>query len=237
MRSMMKSFCLAAALAAAPIAALAQPAAPAREPILSVRGEGTAEAKPDNARVTLRVVSSAPTLAAAMAAHQGRAADARRLLDAAAADGASIESSTFSAGEASQGPQPRGGEAPRVPRYDAVTIFTVTLGHLDRVDAVVARLAASGLFEVQGLAFGVADERAPMNEARRKAVADARAQAETYAEAAGLRLGDIVELTDGGGRPTPFRMAAAAPSAQIQPPETLSFTASVGISWSIAPRR
>jgi uncharacterized protein YggE len=187
--------------------------------------------------VTLKVVSTAPTLAAAMAAHQDRAANARRLLDEAAADGARVESSTFSASEVSQGPQPRDGQAPRAKRYDAVTIFTVKLSRLDRVDAVVARLAASGLFEVQGLAFGVADESAPMNEARRKAVADARAQAEIYAEAAGVRLGDIVELTDGGGRPMPFRMAAAAPSAQIQPPETLSFNASVGITWSIAPRR
>ena len=104
------------------------------------------------------------------------------------------------------------------------------------VDAVITAIASSGLFEVRGIRFGI-DERNPgMNEARRNAVEDARGRAAAYAQAAVVQLGDIIRITDADAR-TPRDFMAAAPmarSVQVIPPETLTLSATVTITWRIA---
>jgi uncharacterized protein YggE len=78
-----------------------------------------------------------------------------------------------------------------------------------------------------------------LDEAREKAVADARRKAEIYAKAAGVTLGEPLNLSEEGSALQPvFRskvsagMAASAPVAQGE--ETLSV--SVHVSWAIKPK-
>ena len=76
------------------------------------------------------------------------------------------------------------------------------------------------------------------NEARRHAVADARAKAEFYAAEAGVSLGRVVEIVEAGvALPRPFRAEAAmlkASTAVPVAPGTLEIRANVTMRFAIA---
>jgi uncharacterized protein YggE len=214
--------------------ALAQ-SAPERIPTLTVRGDGEAQVPPDHARLTVEVTSTARSLEQATAQHRERADRALTALRGMAANGIEIERSNF---RLDQVRQPRVPETPPRPgdiEYRAVTTFELKSKKLDTIDAAVTAIAATGLFEVRGVHFGLDEKNAGMNDARRKAVEEARERAKVYATAAGVQLGDILEITDTDQRM--LRAVAAAPMAArnmpVIAPETLTLNAGVTITWRI----
>lgn len=85
------------------------------------------------------------------------------------------------------------------------------------------------------LEYTVRDRSGPMAEARADAVADARCKAEQLADAAGVRLGEIVTIEYGSGcdagRPV-LRSVACMNMDAV--PDDMRFTDSVTIVWSIS---
>ena len=77
-----------------------------------------------------------------------------------------------------------------------------------------------------------------LNQARRAAMVDAREQAGAYADAGELKLVEIIEITDGEATPMENGVADLPMPrfVQIIPPATVAFTASVNVTWRIAPR-
>jgi uncharacterized protein YggE len=228
---------VALAVMATCAAAAAQPRAPS-ESILTVQGQGRAQVAPDHANMTADVVTKGKSLDAATAAHRERALRAAHALRELGSEGVEIERALFRLTEL-RPPEPPRPPARNEGEYQAVTSFELKLSQLDKVDGAVARIAASGLFELRNLRFGIGDRNPGLNAARRAAVADARERATIYAEAAGVELGDIIRIEDVDAR-SPRDVAAAAPmlrSMQVTPPEQLTLTASVTITWRIEPRR
>ena len=228
---MQKVIAVLAALAAANIA-VAQPAGPA-EPSITVQGHGRVEAKPDYAALTADVSARAATLEAATAAHRERASRASEALRRLQANGIQVDRSTFRLDEDRRPP------APPAPRRDetefrAVTSFELKAMQLDKLDAVIAEMAATGLFEVRGLRFAIDDRNPGIDSARRAAVDDARRRAETYAQAVNVRLGSIVRIEDTEPRmPREVMAAPAMRSAAVVPPEALTVTSNVTITWRL----
>ena len=71
----------------------------------------------------------------------------------------------------------------------------------------------AGANEIGGINFTVTQASKALDEAREKAVADARRKAEIYAKAAGVTLGAPLSISEEGA-PTPmFRGKMAAPMA------------------------
>lgn len=98
------------------------------------------------------------------------------------------------------------------------------------------KLAGSGLFEIYNLRFALGDNTKMLDAARRNAVLDARRRAEIYAEAAGVRIGDVIEISDSErGSPIPMKQAPFARGMAVTPPETLDVNASVTMTWRIRP--
>src|SRR5262249_45835902 len=116
--------------------------------------------------------------------------------------------------------------------------FYLKIEVLDSLNGLVTKLAASGLFEVISIHFGVEHERAALNEARRRAMADARDQAAVYADAADVQLLAIAAITDGEAvRALGAGAVSQAPRfVQVLPPATVAFTSSVQVTWRIGPR-
>jgi uncharacterized protein YggE len=227
----------AAALVLAGSLAAAQPSF-SSEPTLTVRGQGRVEAPPDHANITVEVVTKGRTLEAATAAHRDRASRAITLLRDMRPDGIEIKGSVFRLDQ--DRPPPPPGTPPRnEPEYRAITSFDVKLTQVKGVDRAVTALASTGLFEVRHLRFGLEERNPAIAAARRNAVEDARERATTYAEAAGVRLGEIVRIDDTEARqPREFAAdVALARNVQIVPPETLTVSASVTIAWRIDPTR
>lgn len=215
--------------------AAAQPAE--RSPAtLTVSGQGRVEAPPDHARLTVEVVTKGSSPEAATSAHRERASRAATALQKLQSDGLRIEQSLFALNEVHPPVSPNG-QQPRSAEYRAVTTFELKLTPVANADKAITALAGTGLFEVRNLRFGIEDRNPGLDTARRNAVDDARRRATTYAEAAGVKLGDIWKIEDADAR-SPREFALSAPmvrSVQVMPPETLTLSASVSITWRIAP--
>jgi len=229
-------FSALAVLILAATAAAAQPA-PRGEPTITVQGEGQVQVPPDHAKLTVAVVTKADTLEAATAAHRDRAERGVNALNGLKGDGLAIKQSTFALNETRVPVRPNAPQGPDKAEYQASTTFELQLDKLDAVDRAITAVAATGLFEVRNLRFGIGDRNPGLNEARRKAVEDARARATIYGKAAGVELGDVLRIDEGGsGGPREFAMAAPmARSVKVMPPEKLTLSASVTMSWRIKP--
>ena len=70
---------------------------------------------------------------------------------------------------------------------------------IDRLGATLDALVGAGANSIDGLSFDLADPKQVLGEARDAAVADALAKAKRYAAAAGVQLGAIISIEEGGG--------------------------------------
>ena len=215
-------------LLAAPPVLAEDGAAPAT---LTVRGSAAVDQAPDLATLGVVVVTREPTLAGVVRDHAGRVAAAKALLARLAAAGVTVEEGSFGLGPENDA---------LVSTFRAATRFDLTLHALEKLDATVSEIAGSGLFEVESAQFGTADSAGATDRARRAAMADARHQAEVYAEAGGLRLDGIqhVDAAQGGLGSAGFHVQSAVRSSSVgvQPPKALTVTADVTVTWRVAPR-
>jgi uncharacterized protein YggE len=230
-------FIAAAFLMALCCFAQAQSVAPS-EATLTVRGQGRAQVAPDHANLTVDVVTKGRSTEAATAAHRERASRAAGALRDMKPDGLAIEQSTFRLDEVRPPPAPASTQTRAEREYQAVTTFELKMTRLDAVDRTVTALASTGLFELRNMRFGIDERNAGLAAARKNAVDDARDRATTYAEAANVRLGEIIRIDDTEPRsPRDFAVPASmARNVQVIPPETLTLTASVAITWRITTR-
>lgn len=230
-RSMVAGLVCAAAFAVAIVLpAVAQERRGGTEPTVTVQGHGQHTAKPDIAVLTVEVATPGDTLDKATAAHEARAARAAETLQKLSADGVTVKRSDFRL--ARDVVRPKQDQ----PGVRAVTAFELEIKPVDRVNTLVGRIASSGLFEVGPIGYRAQDTNAGLDEARRKAIADAQAKAEVFAAAAGMRLVGVLAIVE-GGEPGALRgEMASARSMQITPPATLTFDVSATMTWRIGPR-
>lgn len=210
-------------------------------PTLTVRGTGSVTAAPDVAWMSVSVLTRGPSLEAAVRDHTGRVATAKAVLARLAAAGVGVDEGSFSLGEEPAPPGPDGRRAAQPPTFRAETRFDLVLRRLDTIDAVAGDIVGAGVFEFGSTRFGVMDRTSATDRARRAAMADARHQADIYAEAGELRLDGIQRIADADATGSdalydmPVRAARAA-KVGITPPKTLDFQASVTVTWRVAPR-
>jgi len=222
---------------AAAIAAGALLAAPAQAEVIppaaiSVTGEATVSVPPDLAQIDAGVTTEAKT--AREASDANNAAMGKVLL---ALKGAGIEEKDFQTSRLSLQPQsaPNRTGPSAIVGYRASNRVTIRLRDVTKVANVIDTLVGAGANEIGGINFMVSQASKLLDEARERAVADARRKAEIYAKAAGVTLGAPLSISEeGNAAPIPYRrmavgMAATAPVAQGE--ETLQVN--VSVSWAI----
>jgi hypothetical protein len=211
--------------------ASAEPAPPA---VISVTGEATVSVAPDLAQIDAGVMSDAKT--AREASEANNAAMGKVLL---ALKGANIAEKDFQTWRLQLQPQtaPKSSGPSPIVGYRASNRVTIRLHDVSKLAAVIDTLVGAGANDIGGISFMVSNASKLLDEARERAVADARRKAEIYAKAAGVTLGVPLSISEEGAPgPSPlFRakmvggMAASAPVAQGE--ETLAV--SVSVSWAI----
>ena len=229
------TFAVGALLTAPALAetALAETAPPA---VISVTGEATVSAAPDQAQIDGGVTSEAKT--AREASDANNAAMGKVLL---ALKGAGIDEKDFQTSRLSLQPQSapnrNGSGPPIIVSYRASNRVTVRLREVGKLAGLIDTMVAAGANDIGGINFMVSNASKLLDEAREQAVADARRKAGIYAKAAGVTLGAPLSISEEGAPGPIFRakmvggMAAAAPVAPGE--ETLSVT--VSVSWAIKP--
>lgn len=209
-----------------------------------IRTEGEIRVKPDIATIQAGVVSEGKTAAEALSKNTPALA---KLVEAVKAAG--IASSDLMTSQVSLIPrmtQPPVTPGPRPPRaatidgYEARTGLTITVRDLAKAGPLIDALVAAGSNEMSGIGFGLADESKAKDEARKKAADAARARAALYAQALGVKVGDLVSIVEAEaesiGRPQgdvrAFRMAASAAPISVEPGE-ITVTSSLRTVWRI----
>jgi len=209
------------------------PAFAADHRTITMTGHGEIRAVPDTATVNAGVTTNAPTAAAALSANSGRMNQVFDALKRLGIPGRNIQTMNFSVS-----PQYANGDnnSPRrLTGYQVNNEVTVRLDEIARVGGTLDTLVSAGANQMNGIGFDISNPAPMMEKARIQAVADARARAETYAQAAGVTLGPIISISEGGGegqpRPMYRAMALAAPTP-VAPGEQ-SVTADVTVVWEI----
>jgi uncharacterized protein len=103
--------------------------------------------------------------------------------------------------------------------YTVSRSFTVKVREIGKAGGVSDACTAAGATAINGVSFGLADPKAARSQATIRAVADARANAQALAAAAGLRILSIKSIELNGGPsngPVPMMRMAAAPSPSTE---------------------
>ena len=201
---------------------------------LSVSGAGEAVAAPDVARITTGVQMRAESAGEAMRLASEAMVMVFAALEAEGVAAADVQTSGLSLDPVWDDDVPPGSGPPDVVGYVAGNMVTIRLRDVDAMGPVVDALVVAGANRFQDIGFGIDDPEPLLAEARRAAVADARAKAELLAEAADVTLGAVLSLDESGGyRPQPmFAQADMARSAPVAE-GTMSLGAQVQIVYAI----
>lgn len=211
-------------------------------PVLTVSAQGDARVTPDEATVRLGVFTQAPT---AREAQDQVSRTAAAILEAVRRLG--IPAERIQTSDLSLGPvygQGRPGNEPEEPRivgYQASNVVSIQVEQLDKVGPVIDAGLGAGANRLDGVMFGLRNDRQARAEALTQAVEAARAKAEALARALRVRLVRILEVAEGGAAvsPPPFlkgRMAAMESMADTPvSPGQVGVNATVTIRWEIAP--
>lgn len=183
-------------------AAIAQETKPPRN--ISLTGHGEVHVAPDMALVTIGTVDQAATAAEALAASNASMAAVVAVLKQAGIAEKDMQTSNFLV-------QPRydygnSTQPPRLVGYEVSNTLTVTVRHLDTLGALLDKSVASGSNRIDGIAFQLAEPDAALDEARKRAAADAARKARLYAAALAVSLGPILSVTESGGLPPPVAL-------------------------------
>ena len=129
------------------------------------------------------------------------------------------------------------GEAPRIAGYSVFNNLTVRVRNLAQIGAILDRAVSLGVNSGGDIRFTNSDTAKILAEARKAAVKDAMARAATLAEAAGVRLGPILEITENYSPPgpIPLQRSVAYKAEAAVPVESgeNTYTATVQVTWEI----
>ncbi|WP_174802230.1 SIMPL domain-containing protein [Martelella limonii] len=175
--------------------------------VISVTADGDATLVPDMATVSLSVVSQADDTATALS---DNSTAMQKVIDALKADGIEdkdIQTSNFSVSPRyEQVTASDGSMTTEIVGYEVQNGLDVRVRDLSKLSGVLDEAVKLGVNSGGGIAFSNSDPTAAEDEARREAVANALAKAETLAEAAGVTLGKVVSISEQGSMPRPMMM-------------------------------
>lgn len=199
----MKILYALALLAATP--ALAAPDLGITGTRLDISASGSVNRAPDMATIGAGVVTQSSSAGGALADNAKRMTATIAALKRAGVADRDIQTASLSLE-----PQYRYGDnvPPVLTGYQASNRVSVRLRDLARAGSVIDALVASGANQIDGPTFGLDKPEAALDEARTQALATAKARADLYARAAGLRVKRIVQIAESETSPPVIRPMA-----------------------------
>jgi uncharacterized protein YggE len=215
-------YATAAGLTLTTVSASAQETRPMMVPIdgtvLEISADGTSTRIPDLAVIQAGVVTQAATAGDAMRQNSTRMATVLAALRRAGIAERDIQTSSVSLSPQYRYAQ---NEPPVITGYQASNQVTVRFRDIAKSGAILDALVSQGANNISGPNLTIDKPEAALDEARTAAVATARARAELYAKAAGLRVDRILSISESSAMPVPprpmmmARMEAASDATQV----------------------
>jgi uncharacterized protein YggE len=223
--------------------ALASPAFAAGT--MQMSGHGEIMAKPDTAYVTSGVTSQAATAKDALAANTADMTALIGVLKDAGVAEEDIQTSGFAVNPNYIYSDQRDANGyqlpPKISGYTVTNSVTVHVRDLSILGTMLDKEVSVGANTINGINFAVEDPSALYDQARKAAFADAKGKADLYADAAGVGLGAIENISENQGYtqpPQPYLYKATAAAADRSAPVPveagqLTFSIDVAITWDL----
>jgi len=214
----------------------------AEPPTLSVSGEAVVTAAPDEAEIRLAVVTEGEDATETARQNARSTEEVIRSLVNAGAEREKIETVSFSVEPQYDYNARREGKPPRIIGYRVSNDIRLTTLNLDRTGAYIGAGIEAGANRVSGLTFNLRDNAPQRAEAIRIATRSARHDADTLADAAGIRLDGVhrIEIVSDGVRPMQrqFDGRAAAMESAAPPvnPGDIEVRVRVNMIYRVADR-
>lgn len=204
-------------------------------PSITVVGAGEVQVQPDMATVTVGVTTEAATAAEAVAENNQRMAQLLKTLRSHDIADKHVQTSNFNVSPkySTDRRQPR-----KIVGYTVTNQVRVKVLEVSQLGTILDAVVEAGSNQIQGVAFSLAEPKPHLDQARRKAMADARHRAELYADAAGVKVGEPLLISEQSAPVSPpfalgARMAAAADVVPIAPGEQ-TISAHINVTYAIA---
>jgi uncharacterized protein len=230
-------------LAALTLAGCGHPGPPAPnglehgETLLQVSASGQTETKPDEANISVGVSSIGATSEAATAGNNAKINAVVGALKALGVAEADMQTQQISASRVDYGPNRN--------KFEASNTITIRVRDVSKAGAAIQAATRAGANLLSGPDLRVSDPEAASKGAYAAAYKAARSRADTYAEAAGLKVVRVLVIRDGGAASPQSVMAfEAADTAmarnQAAPPPVMAGTdrsqVSVSVDFALAPK-
>jgi len=185
-------------LSVVPAAVAAAEPAPAQPsgPTIRVFGQATVAAKPDQAEIEVGVTTGKKTATAAVSETEHKMEQVLAALKKEVGTNGEIKTSEISV--QTRFAETRGGdETSRIIGYTATNMVQVRISDTHAVGRLLDAALKAGANTVERVRFTLKAPDAVQNEALRAASGKARARATAIAEGQGLRVGDVVSVSEG----------------------------------------
>lgn len=198
-----------ALLAASPATAMADDNRPF--PQIRITGEGTATLAPDMAVVTMSVVSEADTAREALSKNNRAMGSVLAAMKAEGIEERDLQTSDFRIDPrySHSGSSIRSGGSPEIDGFRVFNSLTVRIRDLAKLGTILDKSVTLGINQGGNIAFTNDDPAEALTAARKAAMEDALARARTLTEAAGIGLGQIIEISEQSFQPGPVPIARA----------------------------
>ncbi len=203
---------------------------------ISVSGEGKMSVRPDIAKFSASVVTTAPRIGDAQRENAKSGNAVIEFLKKQGVEEKDIKTVSYSINPQYQyfdvppcyrSPCPPH-KPPEIISYEVRNMLEVTVRDLNKVDDLLEGVVENGSNEVGSVVFTVDNPEKILAEARKKAIDDAKEKAKLLAQDLGIRLGHMVSFSESsGGIPIPYYEeklgvgggGAPMPAPSIQPGE------------------
>jgi uncharacterized protein YggE len=185
---------LAAALALPAVAAAADSQPPPR---IIVTGEGESAIAPDMAILSLSVMREAKTAREALDANNDAMAAVIAAMKSSGIEDRDLQTAGVQiAPRYNYSNKPDGSQEAELVAYQVTNTLSVRVRDLAKAGEILDRSVSLGVNQGGGISFVNDDPGKALTEARKLAVADAMEKARTLSEAAGVKLGRVLEISD-----------------------------------------
>ena len=211
-------------------------------PRILVTGEGSVDVPPDMAVLNLTVTREAETARAALDANSSAMNKVLSAMKAEGIEARDLQTSGFSIQPKYIYPSPKPSgkrEPPQIVGYTVRNSLSVRIRDVGMVGEILDKSVTLGVNEGGNIMFTNADPSVTITQARIMAMKDAMSKARTLADAAGVKTGKLLEISEQSYAPRPMPMARAemsrARSADSVPVATgeNSYKVTVNVSYAI----
>jgi uncharacterized protein len=201
---------------------------------LIVQGEGRASAAPDKATVVLGVQTRDASAAIAASKNARLMNETIAALRKAGVVDNEIQTSGYSLSAEPQDAPVNAGEKQKAVQFLASNTVTVNLNNTADVGRVLDAAVSAGSNSIQEVTFDLQNPGPQRDQALTLAILDAQRKAEVAAKAAGVKLGRVLEISEGYGYVAAASRSAAFDVATPILSGKMEITASVTMTYEIS---